>query len=137
MAFKISNKALYGIRIMVYLSKFYDDRLVTAKEISIEQDISEKYLEQILNQLNKSGFLHSVRGAYGGYKLKISPDEITVGMILRTLEVDLYPTICLNDNFICDDKDSCYTLFIWQQIKDSIDNVIDNITLTDVLKKAI
>lgn len=135
MGFKVSTKGTYGLRLMLDLGTFYNERLVSVKEIATRQGISEKYLEQIVNLLNKGGFLESVRGAFGGYKLAIAPAEITVGMILRVLEGELSPTKCVaGDDCGCTESENCATVGVWQGIKDAVDNVVDNITLADLLK---
>ena len=83
---KISTKGRYGLRMMTDLAVYYDQGLVPLKEIAARQEISEKYLEQIMMQLNRSGLVRSVRGAQGGYTLARPPREITVGMVLRVME---------------------------------------------------
>jgi len=136
MSLRISTKGIYGLRIMAYLAEKYGCGLVTVKEIALTQSISEKYLEQIITKLNKAGFLESARGAYGGYKLIIEPNKILVGSILRALEGDLSPTICVSDGAIsCEQEHSCATIKVWQEIKIAVDNVVDNITLSDMIKK--
>lgn len=135
MGFKISTKGTYGLRLMLDLGAFYEQRLVSVKEIATRQKISEKYLEQIVNLLNKAGYLESVRGAFGGYKLAIAPSEITVGMILRVLEGDLSPTDCVaGEEQNCEMSDCCATVGVWQSIKDAVDDVVDNITLEKLLE---
>ncbi|MGL5972914.1 MAG: RrF2 family transcriptional regulator [Oscillospiraceae bacterium] len=136
MSLKISTKGIYGLKVIIDLGQFYNKRLVTVKEISARQGISEKYLEQILNKLNKAGFLESVRGAYGGHRLVVDPYDMTVGMILRALEGDLSPTSCVSeDSEDCDMADSCSTLKIWKDIKDAVDDVVDNITIGKAIEE--
>lgn len=135
MGFKVSTKGTYGLRLMLDLGVFYDERLVSVKEIATRQEISEKYLEQIVNLLNKAGYLESVRGAFGGYKLAMPPKDITVGMILRVLEGELSPTNCVaGDDCTCAQSENCATVGVWQDIKDAVENVVDNITLEKLLE---
>lgn len=135
MGFKVSTKGTYGLRLMLELGAFYNDRLVSVKEIATRQEISEKYLEQIVNLLGKAGYVESVRGAFGGYKLALPPDQITVGMILRVLEGELAPTTCVaGDECSCDMSDHCATVTVWQGIKDAVDGVVDGITLQKLLE---
>ena len=88
---KISTKGRYGLRLMTDLAVYYDQGLIPLKEIAARQEISEKYLEQIMMQLNRSGLVRSVRGAQGGYRLAKPPEDITAGAVLRVLEGSLCP----------------------------------------------
>ena len=92
---KISTKGRYGLRLMVDLAVHYEQGLVPLKEIAVRQEISEKYLEQIMMQLNRSGLVRSVRGAQGGYCLAQPPESITVGAVLRVMEGSLAPVDCV------------------------------------------
>lgn len=98
------------------------------------QEISEKYLEQIISILNKAGFVKSVRGPAGGYSLKRKPEEYTVGMILRLTEGSLAPVDCVEDGTDCGRSDQCVTVMLWQKLNDAINGVVDNITLADLVE---
>ena len=133
---KISTKGRYGLRLMTDLAVYHDQGLIPLKEIAARQEISEKYLEQIMMQLNRSGLVRSVRGAQGGYMLTRKPEEYTVGMILRAAEGSLAPVSCLDEDINhCEHAGRCTTLTIWQQLKDAIDNVVDNTTLADLIEE--
>ena len=130
----ISTKGRYGVMIMVYLAENYNNGHKPLKEIASSQDLSEKYLEQIINPLTKAGMLTSYRGAQGGYALSKPPTEIAVGDILRILEGSLAPVYCVAENGeTCDKLKSCNSVVVWKKIKDSIDNVFYNMTLADLL----
>lgn len=130
----VSTKGKYGVMIMVYLAQNYDGGHKPLKEIASSQDLSEKYLEQIINPLTKAGLLTSYRGAQGGYSLAKEPSEITVGGILRILEGTLAPVACVAENGeICDKAQCCNSVVVWKKIKDAIDNVVDNMTLKDLI----
>lgn len=130
----ISTKGRYGVMIMVYLAENFNKGHKPLKEIASSQDLSEKYLEQIINPLTKAGLLTSYRGAQGGYALSKAPSEITVGDILRILEGSLAPVYCVaEDGEICQKQSSCNSVVVWKKIKDAIDNVVDNMTLSDLL----
>ena len=132
---KISTKGRYALRLMIDLGTYNIGAPISIKDISKRQEISEKYLEQIISILNKAGFVRSVRGAQGGYLLTREPKEYTVGMILRLTEGDLAPVSCVNGREEdCDKRDTCVTIKIWKQINDAINNVVDNITLEDLLE---
>lgn len=132
---KISTKGRYGIRLMLCLALQYQNAgHMPLKTIAQQQEISEKYLEQIINPLTKAGFVQSFRGAQGGYALIKSPSEITVGSILRTLEGSLSPVDCL-EHTQCNRADVCASLFLWQKIKTAIDDIVDNTTLADLVNE--
>lgn len=133
----ISTKGRYGVMIMVYLAGNYNKGHKPLKEIAASQDLSEKYLEQIINPLTKAGLLTSYRGAQGGYALSREPKEITVGDILRILEGSLAPVYCVADEGkTCEKQGSCNSVTVWKRIKDAIDNVVDNLTLEDLLNES-
>lgn len=132
----ISTKGRYGVMIMVFLAENFNNGHKPLKEIAASQELSEKYLEQIINPLTKAGFLTSYRGAQGGYALAKAPSEIAVGDILRILEGSLAPVYCVAENGeTCQKQDSCNSVVVWKKIKDAIDNVVDNMTLSDLLEE--
>ena len=131
---KISTKGRYAIRLMLDLALDTSGKPVSLNDIASRQQISEKYLEQIISVLNKAGYVKSIRGPQGGYQLVKKPEEYTVGMILRTTEGDLAPVSCVGSGSVeCDRADGCVTVRIWQKINDAVDNVVDNITLEDLV----
>ncbi|KXL53424.1 HTH-type transcriptional regulator CymR [Anaerotignum neopropionicum] len=125
---KISTKGRYGIRLMLSLAINYEKGTLSLKAISKEQQISEKYLEQIINPLMKADLVTSFRGAQGGYILSRHPKEITAGEILRVLEGSLSPVYCV-DTPTCPNSDFCASLTLWKKMKDALDDVVDNTTL--------
>lgn len=107
---------------------------ISLKDVAKRQDISDKYLEQIISVLNRAGFVKSVRGAQGGYLLKKEPQEYTVGMILRLTEGSLAPVACLDgDENDCERQESCVTLILWKKIYDAVSGVVDHTTLQDLV----
>lgn len=134
---KISTKGRYALRLMLDLAQHSNEQeYVSIKKISQRQDISEKYLEQIVAQLSRAGYVKSIRGAQGGYRLVYDPKEYTVGMILRQIEGNLSSVSCLEESpNKCRRCNNCVTLEVWQQINDAVDAVIDNITLQDLVEK--
>jgi len=131
---KISTKGRYALRLMLDLALNHTGEYISIKSISARQEISEKYLEQIITQLNRAGFVKSIRGAQGGYMLAKNPSEYTVGMILRLMEGSLAPVSCLdNDDNNCDRAATCVTQEVFQNIMDAVANVVDNITLADLV----
>ena len=128
---KISTRGRYGIRLMLALALNYNNGTIPLKTIAKDQGISEKYLEQIINPLTKSGLVKSFRGAQGGYMLTNPPEATTVGEILRVLEGSLSPVDCV-DHPNCANSDHCVSLSIWKKMKVALDEVVDIITLADM-----
>ena len=91
----VSTKGRYALRVMIDLSEHQSEKYVPLKEIAARQEISEKYLENILKVLVQNGFLEGLRGKGGGYRLTRSPDQYTVGEILMLTEGSLAPVSCL------------------------------------------
>lgn len=132
---KISTKGRYAVRVMLDLALHNNGECIKVKDIAARQGISEKYLEQIIAVLNKAGYVKSVRGAQGGYRISKDPQEYTVGMILRLTEGSLAPVACLDVNADeCNRIDTCETLQVWKELYDAINNVVDNITIADLVK---
>lgn len=132
---KISTKGRYALRLMLELAINNTGEYIPIRKIAKNQEISEKYLEQIITLLSKGGFVQSVRGAQGGYRLAKEPKDYTVGMILRLTEGDLAPVACLENKEGCSRSNRCVTLGVWQELKEAIDNVVDNITLEELVER--
>lgn len=132
---KISTKGRYAVRVMLDLALNDTGECIKVKDIAARQDISEKYLEQIIAVLNKAGYVKSVRGAQGGYRIARDPAEYTVGMILRLTEGSMAPVTCLDEGVECEQCDTCETLEVWKELYGAINNVIDNVTVADLVAK--
>jgi Rrf2 family protein len=133
---KISTKGRYALRLMLDLAVNDTGEYLSLKSIAARQEISDKYLEQIISLLSRGGFVRSVRGAQGGYRLAKSADQVTVGMILRLTEGSLSPVPCLDEEpDACSRSDICVTREVWQQLADAINGVVDHITLADLAKR--
>ena len=131
---KISTKGRYALRLMMDLAENNNGSPISLKDVAKRQDISDKYLEQIISILNKAGYVRSVRGAQGGYMLKQEPQNNTVGMILRQTEGSLAPVACIEDDeIVCDRQQQCVTSIVYKKINDAISGVVDNITLQDLV----
>lgn len=94
---KISTKGRYALRVMLDLAENSNGSFISLKDIAKRQEISNKYLEQIISMLNKAGYLETARGNNGGYKLSKKPSEYIIGNILRATEGDLAPIACITD----------------------------------------
>ncbi len=132
---KISSKGRYAMHIMLDLALSNNGETIRLKDIAKRQELSEKYLEQIIAVLNKAGYVKSVRGPQGGYSLAMKPKEYTVGMILRLTEGSLSPIACLDSDVQeCAKSEQCVTLRLWEQLDEAIKGVIDRITLADLVE---
>lgn len=133
---KISTKGRYALRLMIDLAERNSGEYTSLKDISKRQDISTKYLEQIVSQLCKAGLLNSVRGPQGGYKLSKAPSEYRVGDILRITEGSFAPIVCLQDSENqCDRYGECTTISFWEGLYSVINEYIDSHTLQDLVEQ--
>ena len=131
---KISTKGRYALRMLLDLAEHKNDGFIALKDIAARQNISKKYLEQIVPVLNKSDILRTNRGFQGGYKLAKDPEKYTVGSILRLTEGGLAPVACLDSEVNeCERAMECATLPVWQGLYKVICEYLDGITLQDIL----
>ena len=133
---KISTKGRYALRLMLDLAEHRSEGFVALKDIAERQNISKKYLEQIIPMLNTPELLQTNRGFQGGYRLAQSPEKYTVGMILRLTEGSLAPVACLTQQpNVCERAEDCPTLFIWEGLNRVISEYLDGITLQDIIDR--
>lgn len=133
---KISTKGRYALRMMLDLAEHQGDGYIALKDIAERQNVSKKYLEQIVPILNKADILNTNRGYQGGYRLARTPDQYTVGDILRITEGSISPVACLDKNPVeCERAAECATLPVWQGLYKVIADYLDGITLQDILDK--
>lgn len=130
---KISTKGRYALRVMIDLAVNDKGDYVSLKDISNRQEVSLKYLEQIMAMLNKAGYVKSTRGNNGGYRLAKSPEEYKVGDILRKTEGDLAPIACVNGEE-CSKRENCKTFKFWQGLDNVINEYVGSKTLADLIK---
>lgn len=131
---KISTKGRYALRMMLDLAEHRQDGYIALKDIAARQNISKKYLEQIIPMLNKSDFLLTNRGFQGGYRLAKEPNQYRVGEILRLTEGNLAPVACLAHlPNTCERREQCKTLYIWEGLYQVITEYLDGITLQDII----
>ena len=129
---KLSTKGRYGVKAMVELAIHYGQSPLSIKTISQRQGISEYYLEQLFSPLRKAKLITSIRGAQGGYILSKEPKNIRVSDIMYVLEGPIEISDCI-EGVSCDNIDCCATRLLWTKIKNSIDEVMENITLQDIV----
>lgn len=129
---KMSSKARYGLYVAVELAKNYSDStVVNVSSLSQTTGVTEKYLEQIIALMKKADIVSSSRGASGGYKLTDTPDNITVGRVLRAVEDNLEIVDCLHGD--CN-REKCVARNLWGKLYDNINSYLDTITLTQLME---
>ena len=135
---KLSTKGRYGLRAMIDLARYSEVEPVSINSIVARQNISERYLEQLVALLRKAGLVKSIRGATGGYILAKDAAEISVGDILRALEGSLEPVKCaaFYSEEGCMASDGCVTKYVWQKINDSINETVNQMMLDDLVRES-
>ena len=132
----VSTKGRYALRVMIDLAEHRSEKYVPLKEVAARQEISEKYLENILKVLVQNGFLEGLRGKGGGYRLTRSINQYSVGKILRLTEGSLAPVTCLEGaENTCPRAGQCHTLPMWEKLDSLINGYLDSVSLADLLKQ--
>jgi Rrf2 family cysteine metabolism transcriptional repressor len=123
------------VQIMVDLAKHSDEGPISLKSVADRQKLSEHYLEQLVPELRKAGLVKSVRGAQGGYILAKKPESINIGDVIRVLEGPIAPVECTNQtgSDCCEKTSFCVTREVWVKVRDSINDVVDSISLADLI----
>lgn len=131
---RLSTRSRYGARLMFQLALHYKKKPLLLKKIASNEEISEKYLSQIIIPLKAAGLVRSSRGAHGGYSLVRSPEEITLRQIVEAIEGDLTCVECVKEPQTCRRTPHCVTRRVWQKLARGIAEILENITLDDLLK---
>ena len=130
----ISTRGRYALRMMLDIALHSDEGSISLKSIAQRQEISVKYLEQIVTPLSRGGLLQATRGAQGGYRLNRLPEDYTVGEILRTIEGSLAPVACLAEkDYNCPRADFCQTLPMWKEYHQMVHDFFYSRKLSDLL----
>lgn len=129
---KLSTRGRYGMRAMLDLALHAEEGALLLKDVAHRQDVSVKYLEQLITPLRAAGLVRGVRGAHGGYTLARPPEEISVSQILMALEGSLAPVECLGETKNCQQKSYCATQELWCEIYAAIQSVLEKRTLKDL-----
>ena len=132
----VSTKAQYGLRALIEIGKRPGDA-VPLKDVADRQAISQHYLEQIASNLRRAGFIRSVRGAHGGYKLSRPPEQINAWDVVVAMEGSLAPVSCLEDEAACARTGSCATEGLWRRVEDAVRGVLSGTTLADLIRENI
>jgi len=130
---KISTRGRYAARLMLDLAIHQGDSFVHLKDVGVRQQISRKYLSQLITPLKKAGLIASSRGAHGGYRLARAPGDIRLGDVVWAVEGDLSVVECVTAPDVCQRVDECVTRDIWELLRDRIVETLDAITLEDMV----
>lgn len=134
---KLSTKGRYGLRALIDLAQYGEKEAVSIQSISARQQISDRYLEQLVRKLKKAGLVTSVRGAQGGYRLARPAEGISVGDVLRALEGSIEAVSCQDgDNPSCVGKDLCVARYVWQKVNKSIQETVDSIMISQLVEES-
>jgi Rrf2 family protein len=140
---RLSKRGEYGLRAMIALAEPADKsnapQMMQIKEISLREQISSKFLEQILLTLKNAGLLHSKMGVGGGYYLARSAKEITLGQIFRVLDGPVAPVKCVSQMSYepcgCPDEKTCGLRLAMGDVRNAIADILDNTSLADVIRR--
>ncbi len=128
----VSTKAQYGLRALIDIGQ-RPGAAIPLKDVAQRQDISQHYLEQIASNLRRAGFIRSVRGAHGGYKLSRPPEQISAWDVVVAMEGSIAPVACVEDDHSCDRSGTCSTEGLWRRVDSAIRGVLGNSTLADLM----
>lgn len=134
----ITSRSHYGLITMSELARSYGQGPVSLNYIAEKQSMPMAYLEQLVSPLRKAGLVRATRGQRGGFELLVPPDQVTVKQVVRALDGDYSPVECVSDVYeqgACVREDECTSRFVWQQLKESMNQVLDNITLADLSRE--
>lgn len=129
---QLSTKVRYAARAMIELAMHYKEDPIQLNDIACKQEISVKYLEQIMAPLRARGFVRTQKGSRGGYHLAVKPEDITLYDIVESIEGSLAPVACVDNNGQCDRSKICVTRNVWSRIKDAVKKELENKTLADL-----
>lgn len=132
---KISTRARYGLRLMVDLAMKHGKGPIFLKDVSRSQEISEKYLSQIIIPLKTAGLVKSFRGAHGGYTLQREPDQINLFEIVSALEGSLNLVECVTNPSECKRISVCVTQDVWCQVARAMAQTLEGMTLADLVRR--
>ena len=133
---KLSTRTRYAVRAIIELAQNGNNKPLQLKIIAQRQDISVKYLEQLMAILRSSGFVRSIRGSKGGYVLAKAPNQIKLNEVLHRLEGTVTTVECVENEDYCSRSADCASRYLWVQVEQAIEKVLEAITLQDLVDKA-
>jgi len=137
---KLSQRGEYALRALLVLGLHYDDGVVPIQVISDEQRIPKKFLEQILNDLKKTGAIESKRGVTGGYRLARPPEDVNLATIVRHLEGALAPVSCVSERFYekcsCPDEARCAIRNVMKEVREKVVAIMEKVTVAELCRRS-
>jgi Rrf2 family cysteine metabolism transcriptional repressor len=133
---KLSTRTRYAVRAIIELAQHGNNKPLQLKIIAQRQDISVKYLEQLMAILRSSGFVRSIRGSKGGYLLARAPNQIKLNEVLHRLEGTVSTVECVENEDYCSRSADCAARYLWMQVEQAIEKVLEAVTLQDLVDKA-
>ncbi len=128
----LSTKVRYAARAMIELALHYKEDAIQLSDIACKQDISVKYLEQIMSPLRARGFVRTQKGSRGGYHLAVKPEEITLYDIVESIEGSMSPVSCIDNYDECERSEICVTRNVWSRLKEAMKKELESKTLTEL-----
>lgn len=135
---RLSTKGEYASRAMLELSRYYEKKPLHIRDIARAQDIPQRFLEHILLQLKRAGYLRSRKGPDGGYSLSRPPSAITVAEVIRVMDGPLAPIDCVSvtAHEVCPHERSCGLMWLWKEVRDVVAEILERTTFADVLARS-
>lgn len=133
---KLSTRGRYAARALLDLALQQDDGPTSLKEIAARQEVSPKYLDQILSQLRNAGIVRAMRGSKGGFSLAVEPDSLTLLEVITVMEGRTAIVDCVGEGGACERAEECVTRDVWSDVSEAIDKVLGAITIGDLAKRA-
>jgi len=132
---KVSTKGDYGVRALVELAHHYGQGPMQSAEIAARQEVPEPYLDQLLTNLRRAGFIRSVRGPQGGHALIRDPREVRLSEVMQVLEGSLAPMACVDDPGACTRTGGCVQREVWMRVRDATLDILKSVTIADLAEK--
>jgi Rrf2 family protein len=136
MSMKLSTRCRYGTRLMLDMAQHYNQGPIQLGDIAKRQNLSVKYLEQIIIPLKKAHYIESVRGPKGGHILAKHPAEITLGEIVALLEEGINLVECVENAATCERSETCPTRLVWKEVSEAVLDKLQSLTLEDLVQRA-
>jgi len=137
---KLSVRGEYALRALTHLGRHYGEDVIRIQSIAADENIPKRFLEQILNDLKKGGFVESRRGIEGGYRLARKPNEIRLAGVVRHIEGKLAPVGCVSENFYqkcnCPDESRCALRSVMKEVRDAVAGLMEQLSVGDLVSRA-
>jgi Rrf2 family cysteine metabolism transcriptional repressor len=135
---RLSTKGEYASRAMLELAFHYEIKPLHIRDISKAQSIPQRFLEQILLQLKRAGYLRSRKGPDGGYYLSRPPADINIAEVIRVMDGPLAPIDCVSvtAHEVCPHEKTCSLKWLWKEVRDAVAEILERTTLEDLVQRS-